>query len=108
MNCRKAFYVTKKGITIEAWFTDTIPISNGPADFHGLPGLILKIESPYLTIEANKISFISERVIKQPTEGELIKTEELPQRIMNVKSSIDVESLKKEIMKNPLNPSNKN
>jgi GLPGLI family protein len=108
MNCRKAFYVTKKGITIEAWFTDAIPISNGPAEYHGLPGLILKIESPYLTIEANKISFISEQVIKQPTEGELIKAEELLQRMMGTKPSIDEESLKKEMMKTIPNSSNKN
>ncbi|WP_250632471.1 GLPGLI family protein [Rhodoflexus caldus] len=108
MNCRKAFYVTKKGITIEAWFTDAIPISNGPAEYHGLPGLILKIESPYLTIEANKISFIREQIIKQPTEGELIKAEELLQRMMGTKPSIDEESLKKEIMKTIPNSSSKN
>lgn len=40
--CQKAI-VTFRGRTYEAWFTQDIPINNGPWKFAGLPGLILKI-----------------------------------------------------------------
>jgi GLPGLI family protein len=107
MTCRKAFCVTDKGITVEAWFTDAIPISHGPLISYGLPGLILKIETSQMTIEANKIRFISEQTIERPTEGTLIKKEHL-QEIMNTKPSIDEDALKKDIMKNLPNSSDKN
>ncbi|WP_448520492.1 GLPGLI family protein [Rhodoflexus sp.] len=107
MTCRKAFCVTDKGTTVEAWFTDAIPISHGPLISYGLPGLILKIETSQMTIEANKISFISEQTIERPTEGTLIKTEDL-QGILNTKPAINEDTLKKEIMKNLPNSSGKN
>lgn len=42
-NCQKAEvdYLGRKWI---AWFTNAIPIPDGPYKFHGLPGLIVKIE----------------------------------------------------------------
>lgn len=41
--CQKAT-VTFRGRSYEAWFTQDIPINNGPWKFAGLPGLILQIE----------------------------------------------------------------
>jgi len=41
--CRKA-KVSYAGRNYFAWFTPDIPVSDGPWKFHGLPGLILKVE----------------------------------------------------------------
>jgi hypothetical protein len=40
--CQKAT-ATFKGRNYEAWFTQSIPFSDGPYKFSGLPGLILEI-----------------------------------------------------------------
>jgi len=42
--CMEAFYVKDSTKTV-AWFTSSIPISGGPALFHGLPGMILEVNS---------------------------------------------------------------
>jgi GLPGLI family protein len=81
--CRKAVHKYADGRVVEAWFTDQIPFSAGPKGFHGLPGLILKISEPGLTIEAQKITFVTNPVIKEPTEGERIKQEELRQKLQS-------------------------
>lgn len=41
-SCQKAI-THFRGRTWEAWFTNLIPVSDGPWKFHGLPGLILEI-----------------------------------------------------------------
>jgi GLPGLI family protein len=41
-NCKKAL-TRFAGRDYEAWFTPEIPVSEGPHKFHGLPGLIVKI-----------------------------------------------------------------
>jgi GLPGLI family protein len=42
MDCQKAA-VTYGGRNWEAWFTQSVPLQEGPYIFHGLPGLIVKI-----------------------------------------------------------------
>ena len=36
--------ISTDGQTIKAWFTSEIPISLGPGEFYGLPGIILAVE----------------------------------------------------------------
>ncbi|MFN4084750.1 MAG: GLPGLI family protein [Spirosomataceae bacterium] len=43
--CRKAT-LQHLGNTYEAWFTDEVPVFDGPYFFHGLPGLILEVTCP--------------------------------------------------------------
>ena len=48
--------VTKETQTVTAWYTPQIPVSNGPEEFQGLPGLILELSYDSQTILCSKIS----------------------------------------------------
>ena len=41
--------------TIEAWYTPQIPVSHGPAEYWGLPGLILEVNTDDTTMLCTKI-----------------------------------------------------
>lgn len=41
--------------TIEAWYTPQIPVSHGPAEYWGLPGLILEVNAGNTTMLCTKI-----------------------------------------------------
>ncbi|MDN3493899.1 GLPGLI family protein [Winogradskyella bathintestinalis] len=63
---------------ITAWYTPQIPVSNGPAKYQGLPGLILEIHDGELTIICNKIIINPEDKveIEAPTEGKEVSQSE--------------------------------
>jgi len=44
-----------KLITTTAWYTLDVPVSHGPGEFYGLPGLVLQVEDGDLTILCSKI-----------------------------------------------------
>lgn len=62
---------------VTAWYTMQIPINQGPADYWGLPGLILEINTNQTTILCSKIVLNPEdqKAIKQPTKGKEITKE---------------------------------
>ena len=63
---------TQDSTTIEAWFTPDIPVSAGPAQYGGLPGLILT-----LAVDSNRVVYTATAVdvttpiatIKVPSDG---------------------------------------
>ena len=66
----------KKGDeTITAWFTTDIPVSAGPADYEGLPGLILAVEvngrNVILATEVD-LTFQAGKELSRPTEGQKV------------------------------------
>ena len=63
-----------KTTTITAWYTPDIPVSQGPENYWGLPGLILETNDGKTTILCSKIVLnAKEKVaIKAPTAGEVI------------------------------------
>ncbi len=70
--CRKATAVFKDK-RIEAWFTADIPVSDGPAIYWGLPGLILRIKAGNTIIEATEIKFSRQPlVIQAPRKGKKV------------------------------------
>ena len=67
-----------KEILVTAWYTPQIPVSNGPGEYSGLPGLILEINEGRTTILCSEITINpSERIdINAPTKGKEITREE--------------------------------
>jgi len=66
--------------TIIAWFTPQIPISIGPANFNGLPGLILAVERNNETIflaSSIELTVPEKGVITKPSEGKKVSKKEL-------------------------------
>ncbi|WP_179375053.1 GLPGLI family protein [Winogradskyella wichelsiae] len=64
--------------TITAWYTPQIPVSNGPAKYQGLPGLILEVHDGKLTIICSQIVINpKEKVeIEEPTKGKEVNQKE--------------------------------
>lgn len=65
----------KASKTITAWYTSDIPITTGPGDFWGLPGLILELhDGEEMSYLCTKIIMNSKDVgaIKEPTSGKVV------------------------------------
>jgi GLPGLI family protein len=90
-SCQKAIYTkiveTKKFSTgmeemetgtdtlkTEAWFTIDIPVSNGPNDYYGLPGLILEVKTGNMVVICTKIVLNPETgiTIEKPKKGKVM------------------------------------
>jgi len=69
---------TKKTQMVTAWYTPQIPVSNGPEEFQGLPGLILELSYGSQTILCSKILLNPEKQIKikEPTNGDVVSQSE--------------------------------
>ena len=65
MNCQKATAIVGK-YEVEAWFALEIPVSSGPANYWGLPGLIIELKE-----KGGKTFTFKEFKEEVPTEGEL-------------------------------------
>ncbi len=63
---------------ITAWYTPQIPVSNGPAKYQGLPGLILEIHDGKLTVICSKIVINPQEKleIEEPTKGKEVSQKE--------------------------------
>ncbi|QMU64957.1 MAG: GLPGLI family protein [Flavobacteriaceae bacterium] len=63
-------------IIVTAWFTLDIPVSQGPAMYYGLPGLILEVNAGNTTILCSKIELNKEEeTINPPKKGKKITQE---------------------------------
>lgn len=88
---------TPKKITVTAWYTPEIPVNNGPNDYHGLPGLILQVDSGSTQILCTKIILNpkDKTDIIAPTKGKEITqkdydnlmTEKMKERRENFKNN---------------------
>jgi len=60
--------------TIVAWYTPDVPVSNGPSNYGGLPGLILEVNDGNETIMCSEIVLNPKEVkeIKEPIKGKIV------------------------------------
>lgn len=67
-------------IPVKAYFSPQIPVSNGPAMYHGLPGLILEVdrnEGENIIVATNvELMEIDSASIEKPTTGKKVTKEE--------------------------------
>jgi len=80
--CQEAIF-EKDSSKIVAWFTPVIPVSIGPSNYGGLPGLILSVEADdgKNVITANSVDFtpVSAGKLEKPRKGKNVTREEFDQ-----------------------------
>ena len=59
---------------VEAWYTPQIPVAQGPAEFWGLPGLILEVSAQNTTLLCTEIVLNPDEKVKiqAPEKGDEI------------------------------------
>lgn len=64
--------------TTTVWYTPQIPINNGPAEYFGLPGLILEMNDGDLTLVCTKIVLNPEEEVQivEPSKGKEVNQKE--------------------------------
>jgi len=72
--------------TITAWYTPQIPVSHGPAEYGGLPGLILELTTESTVMLCTKVVMNPEKRIEisAPTKGEFVTKNEF-ENIVEIK-----------------------
>ncbi|AWH84997.1 GLPGLI family protein [Flavobacterium album] len=77
----------RKDIVVTAWYTPEIPVSHGPGDYWGLPGLILELNAASTTLLCTKVTLNpKEKIeIKTPKKGTKVTMKEFTD-IMNKKA----------------------
>jgi GLPGLI family protein len=62
----------KDTLQVTVWFTPEIPVSHGPENYFGLPGLILEVQNQGRTLICEKIELnpsVEPVVIERPSKG---------------------------------------
>lgn len=73
-----------KEITVTAWYTPQIPVSHGPGEYWGLPGLIMEVSTGKTTILCSKlvINPKEKKEIKAPKKGKVVTQKEFQDIMM--------------------------
>lgn len=87
---KKATYTDKDNLVYTAWFAPKLAVKNGPVEFAGLPGLILKLEIVEMDekggenkriYNATDIKIDTKAKITRPTKGKVISEAEFTEMI---------------------------
>ena len=70
---------------VEAWYSPQIPVSHGPLEYWGLPGLILEVSTGNTTLLCTEIAIsTNEKVeIKAPKKGDVVTKEKYQTIVFN-------------------------
>jgi GLPGLI family protein len=70
---------------VEAWYTPQIPVSHGPLEYWGLPGLILEVSADNTTMLCSKIILNPEETVEivAPDKGKEVTKNEYQEIIVN-------------------------
>ena len=70
--------VNQEMVEVVAWYSPMIPVSQGPTEYWGLPGLILELSAGNTTMLCSKIVMNPEEKIeiKRPNKGEVVTKKE--------------------------------
>lgn len=85
----------QKGIFIvTAWYTPQIPVSNGPDEYSGLPGLIMELNVGRTTFLCSKIILYNENKvnINPPKKGEVVTYEKFEKIVAHKKEELEKNS----------------
>lgn len=87
--------VIKETVVTTAWYTLEVPVSNGPKNYQGLPGLILEINDGKNLIVCTEIIINPSKVIKieEPKKGKVVSQKKYDE-IQNKKSKEMLEKFK--------------
>jgi GLPGLI family protein len=85
----------KVDVVTIAWYTPAIPVSNGPSNYSGLPGLILEVKEGNRTMICSEIVLNPEEkiLIEEPKKGKKVSQAEYT-KIMDKKSKEMMEQFK--------------
>lgn len=87
--------VTKETIVTTAWYTPQIPLSNGPVNYQGLPGLILEVNDGKKIIVCTEIILNPKEkiTIQEPKKGKVVSQKKFD-KIRKQKSEEMMEKMK--------------
>lgn len=87
--------IKKETVVTTAWYTPQLPVSNGPGNYQGLPGLILEINDGKKTIVCTEIILNhSEKItIQEPKKGKVVSQKKFT-KIQKQKSDEMMEKFK--------------
>ncbi len=79
LHCMEAFYENEEGKRVVAWFTPEIPVSLGPGNISGLPGMVLAVDinkgehlMTAIRIDREKVA---KEQLKKPRKGKRVTEE---------------------------------
>lgn len=83
--CLKAYYIKKNDDKVTVWYSQGIPIIDGPSIYAGVPGLILQVEEKKSTITATNIKELksSSQMVTIPDFTDFISFEEYRKSVLN-------------------------
>ncbi|QTD38990.1 GLPGLI family protein [Polaribacter batillariae] len=87
--------VKKETVVTTAWYTPQIPLSNGPANYQGLPGLILEVNDGTRIIVCTEIILNPKEkiTIEKPKKGKVVSQEKF-NKIQKQKTDEMMEKIK--------------